>query len=272
MRCRLWQPAMPEPRPPRQQKLPGAVKISVITAVYNRRDTLADAVRSLQSQTYEEFEHVVMDAQSTDGSLELLEELADKRMKLSSKPDDGIYDALNKGMKKSTGNVIGLMHSDDFFASDGVLELVARAFEDRGVDAVYGDLDYVSAANPDRVIRHWVSGAYHRSKLKRGWMPPHPALYIRREVVERWGGYDTSYQIAADYDAILRWFGRGRITAHYEPHVFVKMRVGGESNRSLERVAQKSREDYRALRANEVGGIGALAWKNLSKLGQFRAR
>lgn len=248
------------------------MKISVITAVHNRRDTLADAVRSLQGQTHDNFEHVVMDAQSTDGSLDLLAELADTRMNLVSERDDGIYDALNKGMARATGDVIGLMHSDDFFASDTVLELVAQAFEGRDVDAVYGDLDYVSAADPDRVIRHWASGEFTRSKLKRGWMPPHPALYIRREVVDRWGGYDTDYQIAADYDAILRWFGQGRIKACYVPRVFVKMRVGGESNRSFERVARKSREDYRALRANKIGGFGALAWKNLSKLGQFRAR
>ncbi|MEM7633292.1 MAG: glycosyltransferase family 2 protein [Pseudomonadota bacterium] len=248
------------------------MKISVITAVYNRRDTLADAVASLQAQTHEDFEHVVMDAGSTDGSLEILEQLADPRMVLVSERDDGIYDALNKGMKQATGDVIGLMHSDDVFASPSVLELVARAFEDSSVDAVYGDLQYVSAKDPGRVIRHWTAGEFSTAKLKRGWMPPHPSLYVRKSVIERWGGYDTSYQIAADYDAILRWFGKGRIRAKYVPDVFVKMRVGGESNRSIERVLQKSREDYRALRSNEVGGAGALAWKNLSKLGQFRVK
>ncbi|MGI9511328.1 MAG: glycosyltransferase family 2 protein [Anderseniella sp.] len=249
-----------------------SMKISVITAVLNRRDTLADAVRSLQAQSHENFEHVVMDAGSTDGSLEVLNRLADLRMSLTSEPDDGIYDALNKGMNRATGDVIGLMHSDDVFASPSVLELVARAFDDCDVDAVYGDLQYVSAKHPERVIRHWTAGEFSASKLKRGWMPPHPALYVRKSVVESWGGYDTSYQIAADYDAILRWFGTAKIRARYVPEVFVKMRVGGESNRSVERILQKSREDYRALRSNEVGGMAALAWKNLSKLGQFKAR
>lgn len=246
------------------------MKISVITAVFNRRDTLADAIRSLQAQTHDDFEHVVMDAGSTDGSLELLREISDPRMSLTSEPDDGIYDALNKGMKRASGDVIGLMHSDDVFASRSVLELVAHAFEDSDVDAVYGDLQYVSAKDPDRVIRHWTAGEFSVSKLRRGWMPPHPSLYVRSSVIERWGGYDTSYQIAADYDAILRWFGKGRIRARYVPEVFVKMRVGGESNRSIERILQKSREDYRALKANKVGGPGALLWKNLSKLGQFK--
>lgn len=245
------------------------MKISVITAVYNRRDTLPDAVRSLQTQTHDNFEHVVMDAVSTDGSLDVLKELADTRMKLVSERDDGIYDALNKGMARATGDIFGLMHSDDFFASDSVLELVARGFEDRDVDAVYGDLQYVSASDPERIIRHWRSGEFSHGKLKRGWMPPHPALYVRKEIIDRWGGYDTNYQIAADYDAILRWFGRGQIKARYIPQVFVKMRVGGESNRSVERILHKSREDYCALKKNQIGGFGTLALKNLSKITQF---
>ena len=248
------------------------MKVSVITAVYNRRDTLADAVESLQAQTHRNFEHVVMDAGSTDGSLEILNQLADPRMSLTSEGDDGIYDALNKGMKRATGDVIGLLHSDDVLASTSVLELIARAFADHDVDAVYGDLQYVSAKDPDRVIRHWTAGEFSALKLKRGWMPPHPSLYVRKSVIDRWGGYDTSYQIAADYDAILRWFGKGGIQAKYVPEVFVKMRIGGESNRSVERVLQKSREDYRALRSNEVGGVSALVWKNMSKLGQFRVK
>ena len=248
------------------------MKISVITAVYNRRDTLADAVRSLQAQTYDNFEHVVMDAASTDGSLDVLGELADERMKLTSECDDGIYDALNKGMARATGDIIGLMHSDDFFASNSVLELVARGFENPEVDAVYGDLQYVSASNPQRVIRHWSSGEFSHAKLKRGWMPPHPTLYIRKSVLDRWGNYDTSYRISADYDAILRWFGQGQIRTKYVPEVFVKMRTGGESNQSLTKILRKSREDYRALQINRVGGLGALAFKNLSKLNQFFTR
>lgn len=140
-----------------------------------------------------------------------------------------------------------------------------------GVDAVYGDLDYASKDDTTRVVRHWKSGPYSRQRLAWGWMPPHPALFLRRGVVERWGAYDTSYRIAADYDSILRYFGKGGIQPAYLPRVLVKMRVGGESNRSLERIVRKSREDYRALRTNGVGGLGALAWKNLSKLGQFRS-
>ncbi len=248
------------------------MKISVITAVYNRSDTVVDSVKSLQAQTYKDFEHLVMDGGSTDGTVEVLRSLDDHRLKLVTEPDEGIYDALNKGMNRATGDVIGLMHSDDFYASTTVLEQVAKAFTDPNIDAVYGDLQYVSAKNKAQIIRHWTAGEFLPAKLKRGWMPPHPALYIRKRVIDRWGDYDTSYRIAADYDAILRWFGQGRIRTKYVPEVFVKMRVGGESNQSLKKIFHKSREDYRALQANRIGGLGTLALKNFSKLNQFFAR
>lgn len=248
------------------------MRISVITAVYNRADTVADAIRSLHGQTHDDYEHVVMDGGSTDGTLEVVRSLGDARMTLTSEPDLGIYDALNKGMNQATGDVIGLMHSDDVFASRNVLGHIAAAFQDSQVDVVYGDLQYVTAKHPDRIVRHWQAGEFSPSRLKRGWMPPHPTLYVRKSVIERWGGYDTSYRIAADYDAILRWFGPGKVRAAYIPEVLVRMRVGGESNRSLRNILLKSREDYRALKQNQIGGLGTLALKNLSKVQQFFAK
>lgn len=248
------------------------MKFSIITAVYNRRETIAQAVRSLQGQTHADHEHIVMDAVSTDGTQDVLANLADPRMRVVSERDAGIYDALNKGMARATGDVIGILHSDDFLASADVLSAVADAFKRTGADAVYGDLHYVAAADAHRVIRYWKSGEYHPNKLRQGWMPPHPALFIRRKVYEQYGGYDISYRIAADYDAILRWFGRGGIHAAYVPQVLVKMRAGGISNRSLANIIVKSREDYRALRSNGIGGVGVLARKNVGKVGQFLVR
>lgn len=245
------------------------MKITVITAVYNRVETIGQALESVADQDYSNVEHVVIDGASSDGTLVEIQGRARPGMRVISEPDDGIYDALNKGIAATTGDVIGLMHSDDFFAYGDVLRDVARCFEDTGANAVYGDLDYVSSSNPDKVIRRWKSSAYSPPKLSRGWMPPHPTLFVKREVIQRFGAYNTSYRIAADYEAILRWFGKGRIVPAYVPEVLVKMRVGGESNRSIERILRKSREDYRALRSSGVGGIGALAWKNFSKLPQF---
>jgi glycosyltransferase len=245
------------------------LKISVITASFNRVDTIAQALASVQGQTWKQVEHIVIDGASTDGTLAVIEAQRDRLAALLSEPDNGIYDALNKGFALSSGDVVGLMHSDDFYADERVLERVALAFADPAVDGVYGDLDYVAKADPPRIIRRWRSGTYQRSRLAYGWMPPHPTLFLRRAVIERWGGFDTSFRIAADYDAMLRYLARGNIRLAYIPEVLVKMRVGGESNRSLSRILRKSREDYAALRRNEVGGLGTLVWKNLSKLGQF---
>lgn len=245
------------------------MKFSIVTAVYNRVETITEAVHSLLGQTYQTVEHVIQDGGSTDGTLELLKRLPYESILLRSERDGGIYDAINRGIKRASGDVVGLMHSDDFYASPTVLEKVAEAMRDSTIDGVYGDLQYVSASDPSQVIRHWRSGQYTRSKIAWGWMPPHPTLYLRREVFDRWGLYDTSYRIAADYDAILRYLVKGNIRLGYIPEVLVKMRVGGESNRSLERILCKSREDLRAIRSNDVGGLCTLGMKNLSKIGQF---
>ena len=245
------------------------MKISIVTAVFNRADTIADAIASLQSQSHQDIEHVIQDGGSTDGTLDVIRGFDAASTALVSEQDAGIYDAINKGITRASGDVIGLMHSDDFFSHDLVLERIAQAFSDPTVDGVYGDLDYVSASDTRKVIRHWRSGPYLRDLLKHGWMPPHPTLFLRREVFEQWGLYDTSFQIAADYDAMLRYLWRGDIRLAYLPEVLVKMRVGGESNRSLGRILRKSREDYRAIRRNRVGGLGTLAMKNARKLIQF---
>ncbi|WP_374431271.1 glycosyltransferase family 2 protein [Ideonella dechloratans] len=245
------------------------LKISVITAVFNRVQTIGQALSSVQTQTWPHVEHLVIDGASTDGTIDILEAQKNRISVLISEKDSGIYFALNKGLEHATGDVVGLMHSDDFFADNRVLEKVAAAFSDPMVDGVYADLDYVVKENPDKVIRHWHSGTYSRRKLALGWMPPHPTLFLRSSVIKQWGGYDTSFRIAADYDSILRYLGKGNIQLAYIPEVFVKMRVGGESNRSLSRIIRKSWEDYRALRQNGVGGLAALFWKNFSKVGQF---
>lgn len=245
------------------------MKITIITAVYNREATVAQAIDSVRRQTYADVEHLLIDGASKDGTLAAIERVRYPGLRVISEPDKGIYDALNKGVRLASGDIVGLMHSDDFFAHERVLEKVAEAFAGPHVLAAYGDLDYVSAEDDSRVVRHWRSGDFSRAKLARGWMPPHPALFLRREVFQRHGAYDTSYRIAADYDAILRYFSREDLRPAYIPEVLVKMRLGGASNRSLRAILRKSREDYRALRGNGVGGLGALAWKNFGKIGQF---
>jgi len=245
------------------------MRISVVTAVYNRAATIKTALDCVAAQTHFSVEHIIQDGGSTDGTLEIIREHGRSNPILVSEKDEGIYDAINRGIERAQGDVIGLMHSDDLFAHNGVLEKIADVFANPRVDGVYGDLQYVAFNDVERVIRYWRTGQYRPGLLTSGWMPPHPTLYLRREVFENFGRYDTSFQIAADYDAILRYLITGRIRLAYIPEVLVRMRVGGESNRSLGRIVQKSREDLRALRNNGVGGIGTVAAKNLRKLGQF---
>ena len=245
------------------------MRVSIITAVFNRANTVGDALDSLRAQTHPDVEHVIIDGGSTDDTLPVIRARAHPRAVIVSEPDHGIYDALNKGLARASGEIIGLLQSDDILAQDEVLANVARAFASGPIHAVYGDLDYVRRDDPARIVRRWRSGAFSPEKLRYGWMPPHPALFLRRDVIDRFGGYDTSFRIAGDYDAILRYFSSDGFKAAYIPEVLVKMRLGGESNRSLGRILRKSREDYRAIRRNNVGGLHTIVSKNLRKVGQF---
>ncbi|MES2604945.1 MAG: glycosyltransferase family 2 protein [Pseudomonadota bacterium] len=243
------------------------MKVSVITAVRNNRDTIAAALNSVLAQTYADVELVVIDGASTDGTLAVLESYRDKLAVLVSERDAGIYDALNKGIARATGDVIGFLHADDLLADTTVLARIAEVMAS-GVEGVYGDLLYVRKQDPSQTVRYWRSRPYTPDLLARGWMPAHPTLYLKRAVYQRHGNFNTSYRIAADYDFMLRILAAG-ISVSYIPQVLVKMRIGGASNRSLRNLIRKSAEDWRALRQNGVGGAWTLLCKNLSKLPQF---
>jgi glycosyltransferase len=245
------------------------LKISIVTAVYNNRTTIGQALDSLLSQTYSNIESLVIDGGSTDGTLEVIGRYSSRLGFLISEPDYGIYDALNKGIKNATGDVIGFLHSDDVFEDNEVLERIAAAFQDSAVDAIYGDLVYVRHDDIRKVIRYWIAGNFNASQLSRGWMPPHPTFYVRRAIYENLGGFDIRYQISADYDTILRFLFKSNIRTFYIPQVLIRMRAGGLSNRSFRGIMRKSYEDLCILRRNKVGGIFALLCKNLRKLNQF---
>lgn len=248
------------------------MKITVITAVYNSEATVAQAIASVAAQTYPDVEHLVIEGKSKDGSIAAIETAAHDQMILVSEPDKGIYDALNKGISRATGDVVGFLHSDDFLAHSAVLARIAAEFADPAVEAVFSNLDYVSQSETSRIVRRWATGPFALERLRRGWMPAHPTLYLRRSVYERIGMFDTDFQIAADYDFILRYFSQTSARSVYIPEVHYKMRLGGESNRDFGRIKRKSLEDYRAIRRNGVGGPITLIVKNLSKLGQFLPR
>jgi glycosyltransferase len=248
------------------------VKVSVVTVTWNCAETVEECLGSVSQQTWQNREHVVIDGASNDGTVKLLEGRRSQLAVLVSERDKGIYDALNKGIALSSGDVVGFLHADDLYAHSGVLADVAQAFSDPAVSAVYGDLQYVKQQDPSQVVRRWKSSTYSTRQLARGWMPPHPTLYVRREWYQRIGGFDSRYRIAADYFSILQLFSQPDFKAVYLPQVMVKMRLGGASNRSIKNMVRKSREDYDALRRsgfNPIGGVAALIAKNLSKIPQF---
>lgn len=246
------------------------MKISVITAVRNGADTLPAMLASLSCQSHADLEHVVQDGASTDATLAVLAQRGLADMRLVSQADGGIYAAINAGIRRARGDVIGLLHADDMLAGPDVLAWVAQALADPALDGVYGDLQYVARHNPARVIRHWVAGPYQRAALAHGWMPPHPTLYLRRAVFDRLGLYDTSYRIAGDYEAMLRYLGAGGVRLGYIPRIMVRMTMGGASNRNFAQILRKTREDYRAIQQHNMGGYVTLLRKNASKLRQFR--
>ncbi len=248
------------------------MKISIIMAAYNSQATIGRAIGSFLAQDHPDKELVVIDGASNDDTCAIAKGFDSPAIKVFSERDEGIYDALNKGIARADGSVVGLLHTDDLFARHDVLSRVASIFDSGGMDGVYGDLEYVARNNPDRVIRYWRSGAYRPALLRKGWMPPHPTLFLRREVFDKHDAYDTGFRIAADYEAILRWLVRAELELAYIPDVLVRMRVGGESNRSLGRILRKSREDLCAIRRHRIGGIGVLAAKNFGKVSQFMRR
>ncbi|WP_370390824.1 glycosyltransferase family 2 protein [uncultured Winogradskyella sp.] len=252
------------------------MKVSIITATYNSAATIQDCMTSVLSQSYTNVEYLIMDGASTDATLARVEELKetypDVCIKIYSEPDKGIYDALNKGISRATGDIIGFVHSDDLLASPKVVQQVVAMLTTQGCDGVYGDLKYVTQQDTDQVVRFWKSRPFHPKLLKTGWMPPHPTVFLKASVYEELGLFDTRYTIAADYDFLLRLFTTPHISMHYIPETITLMRLGGASNRSLKNIINKMTEDYKAITTHRVGGFGTLFLKTASKFSQFWKR
>jgi len=249
------------------------MRISIVTAVLNGRDTLEQAIRSISSQIYKNIEHIIIDGGSTDGTLEVISRHKERIAKFISEPDSGIYDALNKGIRLASGDVIGLLHGDDFYAHDKVLGAVVEAFQKKSTDSCYGDLQYVDKNNPHRIIRHWKSSEYTTGKFKYGWMPPHPTFFVKREIYEKYGLFNLALGSAADYELMLRFLVKHRITTAYIPEVLVKMRIGGKSNSSLRNRIRANRMDRMAWKVNDLKPYPWTLWmKPLRKIGQYFLR
>lgn len=236
-------------------------RLSVITATYNAGATLADCLASVAGQS-EAVEHVVVDGVSSDNTLEVAREYGDHIATLISEKDRGLYDAMNKGVAATTGDVIGILNADDFYADDQVLARVARAFEDPAVQMSYGDLRYVEADDVGKTVRTWRAGAFRPRKFYWGWMPPHPTVFVRRSVYEEFGTFDLDQGSAADYELMLRFMLKQRVHAAYIPHFLVHMRAGGVSNASWGNRLRANRKDREAWRRN---GLTPYPWTIAAK-------
>lgn len=224
------------------------MKISLITITYNSAETLKDCLDSVVTQTTNELEHILVDGGSTDNTLTIAKKFP-HLSKIISEPDKGIYDALNKGIKNASGEIIGFLHSDDVFYSKNSLLHIQEAF-DASIDAVFGDLIYTDHQN--NLKRRWKGSPFNLGKFKKGWMPAHPTFYCRRSFYEKFGFYNDSYIIAGDFELMLRFFEKNKIKSKYIPKILVKMKVGGISNRSLKNKLIILEEEFRAFKENEI--------------------
>lgn len=231
------------------------MKISVITATFNSSKTVRDTIESVLRQTYKDIEYIIVDGKSKDNTMEVVhsyEPLFGGRMRFVSEPDKGIYDAMNKGIAMATGDVVGILNSDDFYTSNDVLEQVVKEMINTCVDAVYGDIHYVNNNNLDKCVRYYTSRLFHRSMMRFGFMPAHPSFYCRRSIYEEFGTFDLSYKVAADFENLLRLIFIHRIRTRYIAKDFVTMRIGGASSSGFCSHRQIMRDHLKALKQNGV--------------------
>lgn len=246
------------------------MKVSIVTVCFNSANTIRDAISSVISQSYPNIEYIIVDGGSTDGTLDILRAHSSHLSCWISEPDNGTYDAMNKGIHLASGDVIAILNSDDFYVHSEVIAQVVSHFQRTNADSVYGDLQYVAKDNTEKVVRCWTSGIYQRRNFLYGWMPPHPAFFVRRSVYKSLGCFDTRLRTSADYELMLRFLYRYKISTDYLPELMVRMRTGGASNSSWVKRIEANLEDRQAWKMNGLRPYFFTAiLKPLRKVKQF---
>jgi len=228
------------------------LKVSIITVCYNSAKTIKETIDSVVNQSYKDIEYIVIDGASKDGTIDIVSSYSDKVSKFISEPDNGIYNAMNKGIKIATGDIVGILNSDDFFNNNEVVQRIVDEFNNNNIDAIYGDIQFVKPDNLDKVVRYYSSKNFNPQKFKYGFMPAHPSFYVKRVFFERIGYYKEDYKIAADYELLVRFLYQHQLTCKYIPIPFVAMRTGGVSNRTFKSYYTLNKEIIRACRENGI--------------------
>jgi glycosyltransferase len=246
------------------------MKVSIITVTYNSAETVEDTIKSVVNQDYKDIEYIIIDGLSKDKTLEIVYQYKERIAKVISEKDLGIYDAIGKGIKNATGDIIVALNSDDMYASNDVISKVVELFKSSHADAVYGDLNYVDRFDTSKVIRKWKSGAYKKGHFLKGWMPPHPTFFVRNYCYQKYGSFNLSLKSAADYELMLRFIHKHEIKVAYLSKLIVNMRAGGQSNVSFKNRFKANREDRKAWEMNGLKpGLFTLIRKPLSKIKQY---
>ncbi len=226
------------------------MKVSIITVVYNNAKTIKDAIESVLSQTYKDIEYIIVDGASRDGTVEIIESYGDRISKFITESDNGLYDAMNKGIKLASGDIVGILNSDDFYIDEFVIEKVVKVFKEKKVDSLFADLVYVKPDNLEKTVRYYDSSKFHPEKFAYGWMPAHPTFFVKRAIYEKYGLFKTDYIIAADYELLVRFLYRYRVSYHYLQEVITKMRTGGVSTNGIKSNWILNKEIVRACAEN----------------------
>jgi len=245
-------------------------KISIITASFRSEETILDTLNSINEQTYPEIEHIIVDGGSDDRTLDLVKDVGQRISQVVSEKDKGIYDAYNKGLALTNGEIVGFLNSDDYYYSDDIIAKVMEVFEDESVEACYGDLVYVARNDTDKVVRHWKSKSYKSGIFKDSFVPAHPTLFLRKSVYDRVGGFNLDYKLAADYEFMLRVFHSAGVKSVYIPTIMVNMRTGGATGESVASVKAQNREILTALKQHKVdfSKLNFMARKVFDRVGQ----
>ena len=246
------------------------MRVSIITVCYNRKHTIVKSIESVLEQDYSNIEYIIVDGDSTDGTKEIIQSYSEKITRYLSEPDKGMYDAINKGLSMASGDIIGLMHSDDEFYDKTVISKIIAAFQNlHDTDGVYGNGLYISNDSEERIVRNRIGGDYDFEKLKSGWLPLHPTVYLKKSIIEKYGGYNLDFKIASDTEFLLRYLYKHKIKMKYIDTYFVKMRMGGLST-SYSRAFEVLYEDYRIYKYHQLSAVRSVFLKKLNALAQYK--